>query len=66
VVDVEQRAIVATHRLAAAPRDLRWCDPTRPGPVLPEWTDGEGEAPDFGPFAPPVRKKKNPSGLVPP
>lgn len=25
--------------LGAAPRDLVWCDPARPGPVLPEWSD---------------------------
>ena len=25
--------------LGSAPRDLVWCDPARPGPVLPEWSD---------------------------
>lgn len=30
---------VATIELGGEPRDLRWCDPTRKGPALAEWSD---------------------------
>ena len=41
IVDVDHREIVRTIELAGRPRDLRWCDPAREGPVNPEWSDGE-------------------------
>jgi len=31
--------------LGLAPRDLVWCDPARPGPVLPEWSDRSPTSP---------------------
>ncbi len=37
-----------------APRDLVWCDPSRPGPLLPDWSLGpQGKPP--GPSRTPVR-----------
>jgi hypothetical protein len=63
LVNVDERVVVASHRLPGTPRDLRWCDPSRPGPMLPEWSEGEGPAPDFKPFAPPIGTKKSANGL---
>jgi len=65
VVDVDKREIVATAELPGTARDLRWCDLTREGPMIPEWTDGEPTELDFGPFAPKVRDEKS-SGLEEP
>jgi hypothetical protein len=41
VVDVEELATLAIHELAGPPRDLVWCDPDRPGPFLPDWSDDD-------------------------
>jgi DNA-binding beta-propeller fold protein YncE len=39
VVDARTLEVVLTIGLPASPRDLVWCDPTRPGPLLPDWSD---------------------------
>jgi hypothetical protein len=39
VVDVDELVVARTLELASPPRDLIWCDPARPGPVLPDWSD---------------------------
>lgn len=65
IVDVDRREIVATGVLAGTVRDLRWCDPSREGPMIPDWTDGEPESPDFGTFVPKVKDDKS-SGLEEP
>ena len=39
VVDVQKREVIGTVALGGVPRDLVWCDPLRPGPALPEWSD---------------------------
>ena len=41
VVSVATRSPGATVELPAPPRDLAWCDPLAPGPLLPEWSDDE-------------------------
>jgi len=48
VVSVATRSPVATVELPSAPRDLAWCDPSAPGPLLPEWSDKEAPHLDFG------------------
>ena len=64
VVDVDEREVVATAKLPGTPRDLRWCDPTREGPMIPDWSDGEPPT-DFGTFVPKVRDGES-SGLEEP
>lgn len=49
VVDVEELATLATHELAAPPRDLVWCDLDRPGPFLPDWSDDDAPELQLGP-----------------
>ena len=39
VVDPDREELVAVHDLPGSPRDVVWCDPARPGPVLPDWSD---------------------------
>ncbi|PWB76903.1 MAG: hypothetical protein C3F15_04355 [Holophagae bacterium] len=39
VVDVDELVVARTLELVSPPRDLVWCDPARPGPVLPDWSD---------------------------
>ena len=65
IVDIDKRKIVATVELPGIPRDLRWCDLTREGPMIPEWSDGEPDEIDFGPFEPKVRDDTS-SGLEEP
>jgi hypothetical protein len=48
VVNVATRSPVTTVELPSAPRDLAWCDPSSPGPLLPEWSDTEAPHLDFG------------------
>jgi len=50
IVGVDQRKIIRTLQLAGAPRDLRWCDPSREGPVVPDWSDDESPTLDLGGF----------------
>ncbi len=65
VIDIAGRDIVGTGTLPDTPRDLRWCDPTRDGPMVADWSDGE-TAPDFGTFVPKVRDERGSSGLEEP
>ncbi len=62
IVDVGGREIIGSGTLPGTPRDLRWCDPTRDGPMVADWSDGE-TAPDFGTFVPKVRDEGGLSGL---
>jgi len=64
IVNVKQKAVVDRAELPGTPRDLRWCDPTREGPMVADWSDGEAP-PDFGTFAPKVKDDKS-SGLEEP
>ena len=64
IIDVSARAIVTTVELPGTPRDLRWLDPTREGPMVPAWSDGEAP-PDFGTFIPKVNDDTS-SGLEEP
>lgn len=49
VVDPDREEILAVHELSGPLRDVVWCDPTRPGPVLPEWSDEKPRQLDIGP-----------------
>jgi hypothetical protein len=49
VVNLDGLEVVRTIALPAAPRDLVWCDPTRPGPLLPKWSDDEPPELRLGP-----------------
>jgi len=49
VVDVKELATLGTHELAGPARDLVWCDPARPGPLLPDWSDDDVPALKLGP-----------------
>lgn len=65
IISIGEKEIVATVELPGTPRDLRWCDLVRDGPMVPEWTDGEPAEVDFAPFVPKVRDDKS-SGLEEP
>ena len=64
IIDVDEREIIATATLPGTARDLRWCDPTREGPMIADWSDGEPPT-DFGEFIPKVRDDTS-SGLEEP
>jgi len=64
IINVKNRAIVGQAELPSTPRDLRWCDPGREGPMIADWSDGEAP-PDFGDFNPKVNDDKS-SGLEEP
>jgi hypothetical protein len=49
VVDVDELVGARTLELASPPRDLVWCDPARPGPVLPDWSDDDPPELRLGP-----------------
>ena len=60
----------AQYKLPGTPRDLRWCDIAREGPMVADWSDGEAP-PEFGTFAPKVKDDKSsgseePSWVKPP
>ena len=65
IVDVGKRDLIATGSLPGTPRDLRWCDPTREGPMVATWSDGETQS-GFGTFVPKVRDEGGSSGLYEP
>lgn len=65
IVDIGKRKAIATGMLPGTPRDLRWCDPTREGPMIADWSDGEAP-PEFGTFVPKVRDEGKSSGLEEP
>ena len=48
IIDVDSRETVQTAVLNEAPRDIVWCDPSLPGPILPEWTDDAPPTLDLG------------------
>jgi hypothetical protein len=54
IILVDKREVVATHLLPGTPRDLRWCDPSTEGPLIPEWSDGESEEDGYDPYVPRV------------
>lgn len=39
LVTVDELSVVRTIELPGVPRDVVWCDPSRPGPMIPEWSD---------------------------
>jgi hypothetical protein len=49
VVDADELVVVRTVELGSPPRDLVWCDPARPGPVLPDWSDDDAPELRLGP-----------------
>jgi len=64
VLDADKKEVVARHRLPGAPRDLRWCDPTRPGPIQPEWSEDDPAELDLEPFKAP-KGNRSQSGFNP-
>ncbi len=48
IVDLEDRLVVAFTDLRAVPRDVVWCDPAIPGPLLPDWSDDDAPTLDLG------------------
>ena len=41
IVDIEKKVSSRVVDLPGAPRDVVWCDPSRPGPLLPDWSDDD-------------------------
>lgn len=41
IIDVDSKVTVQSTDLPASPRDVVWCDPSVPGPLLPAWSDKE-------------------------
>jgi hypothetical protein len=39
IVDAVARELTGVIELPGTPRDVVWCDPTAPGPILPDWSD---------------------------
>jgi hypothetical protein len=39
VIDLGGLEVIHAVQLSSALRDLVWCDPTAPGPLLPQWSD---------------------------
>jgi len=39
IVDAKEHEVTGVIELGGTPRDVVWCDPTSPGPILPEWSD---------------------------
>jgi hypothetical protein len=60
LVDADHREIVGGIELPGEPRDLRWCDPAREGPIDPDWSDDGSE--DIGLEAPTGLEVNDPSG----
>ena len=48
VIDIDRQEEAVALALADVPRDLVWCDPTIPGPMLPEWSDRQPPTIDLG------------------
>lgn len=38
VIALDSLEVVQTFELPGTPRDVVWCDPSRPGPMAPEWS----------------------------
>lgn len=49
LVDFPRQVDLGTVPLTGAPRDVVWCDPARPGPFLPEWSDRKSPQLDLAP-----------------
>ncbi len=41
IIDVEEKTTTRLVELPEAPRDVVWCDPSRSGPLLPDWSDDD-------------------------
>ncbi len=41
IIDVGKKETSRVVELPAAPRDVRWCDPAKSGPLLPDWSDDD-------------------------
>jgi hypothetical protein len=65
IISVNGRKVIGTVQLPGTPRDLRWCDPSREGPSLPDWSDGKPPELDLGGFEPKYSDDKS-SGLEEP
>jgi hypothetical protein len=48
VLDAVDRVPEGVFELPAAPRDVVWCDPSIPGPDLPDWSDDDPPTLDLG------------------
>lgn len=48
IVELEKRAVVASTDLGSAPRDVVWCNPAIPGPLLPDWSDDDAPTLNIG------------------
>jgi hypothetical protein len=48
LVDTHDRKVLGSFPLGGSPRDVVWCDPLRPGPALPEWSDQRPATLDVG------------------
>jgi hypothetical protein len=44
VFELEKLERVQVFELTDSPRDMVWCDPSIPGPLMPEWTSDEEPA----------------------
>ena len=49
VVSLDRLETLRVLSLGHAPRDLVWCDPARPGPLLPDWSDDDPPELRLGP-----------------
>ncbi len=47
IVDSDKRVVVAIAPGSGPIRDLRWCDPSIPGPPVPAWSDEQPQPLDF-------------------
>jgi hypothetical protein len=48
IVEVDSKTVVRTAELDGMLRDMVWCDPMAPGPLLPDWSDDEPPALNLG------------------
>jgi hypothetical protein len=39
IIDAKKRELTRVIKLPGIPRDVVWCDPTRPGPIVADWSD---------------------------
>ena len=49
IVNLDSLLVERTVPLPAEPRDLVWCDPSREGPLLPDWSDDDPPELRLGP-----------------
>lgn len=49
IVNLESLLVERTVPLPAEPRDVVWCDPSRQGPLLPDWSDDDPPELRLGP-----------------